>query len=320
MTDPVVLIVDDEEDWLARLHFRLYKAGFECKCTMDGEEAINLVRQYPTIRFVLLDQILYVPPVPKDESDRELQKWQGDEVREKILKHRPDRQFIMVTNKPRLDALKAVGRNSFDVAREQERRLKFVSGVLDLFHKIDIQDDPERTFRRLIDLIESQSKDRGSAVQKRACVKIGLELSEQSFSVLLEAAQVRNVQYIQFSEFFDKWRETIEDDKRKPDEKSKKNFLDAFWPKAQQKRVLVKSAASKRWHTANIEDTTQAFEILWFLAKQYETGKDVIIREEDYLNFASYKPRKSRKRVLSELEAGSDPDCVFRSKSPPHSD
>jgi len=38
-----LLIVEDEEDILALLHFNLIKAGYEVECAMDGEEALKIL-------------------------------------------------------------------------------------------------------------------------------------------------------------------------------------------------------------------------------------------------------------------------------------
>ena len=52
-----ILVIEDEEDILALIHFNLIKAGFQVECAMTGEEGFNKVREYnPDL--ILLDLML----------------------------------------------------------------------------------------------------------------------------------------------------------------------------------------------------------------------------------------------------------------------
>ena len=52
-----ILVIEDEEDILALIHFNLVKAGFEVECAMTGEEGFAKVREYnPDL--VILDLML----------------------------------------------------------------------------------------------------------------------------------------------------------------------------------------------------------------------------------------------------------------------
>lgn len=52
-----ILVIEDEEDILALIHFNLIKAGFQVECAMTGEEGFSKVREFnPDL--VLLDLML----------------------------------------------------------------------------------------------------------------------------------------------------------------------------------------------------------------------------------------------------------------------
>ena len=52
-----ILVIEDEEDILALIHFNLVKAGFQVECAMTGEEGFSKVREYnPDL--ILLDLML----------------------------------------------------------------------------------------------------------------------------------------------------------------------------------------------------------------------------------------------------------------------
>lgn len=57
MSKERILVIEDEEDILALIHFNLVKAGFQVECAMTGEEGFAKVREYnPDL--VLLDLML----------------------------------------------------------------------------------------------------------------------------------------------------------------------------------------------------------------------------------------------------------------------
>jgi two-component system phosphate regulon response regulator PhoB len=52
-----ILVIEDEEDILALIHFNLVKAGFRVECAMSGEEGFTKVREYKP-DLVFLDLML----------------------------------------------------------------------------------------------------------------------------------------------------------------------------------------------------------------------------------------------------------------------
>jgi two-component system phosphate regulon response regulator PhoB len=46
MSKEKILVIEDEEDILALVHFNLVKAGFEVECAMTGEDGFSKVREY----------------------------------------------------------------------------------------------------------------------------------------------------------------------------------------------------------------------------------------------------------------------------------
>jgi len=46
MSKERILVVEDEEDILALIHFNLVKAGFQVECALTGEEGFTKVREY----------------------------------------------------------------------------------------------------------------------------------------------------------------------------------------------------------------------------------------------------------------------------------
>ena len=52
-----ILVIEDEEDILALIHFNLVKAGFQVECAMTGEEGFTRVREYKP-DLVFLDLML----------------------------------------------------------------------------------------------------------------------------------------------------------------------------------------------------------------------------------------------------------------------
>ncbi len=88
--------------WLARHERRLSQAGFKCRSTQLAKEAIEIGKTDFSVKFALIDEILYVPPLPVDKTQCELQRWQGSGVIREIAALRSDIQFIVVTSAPQL--------------------------------------------------------------------------------------------------------------------------------------------------------------------------------------------------------------------------
>ncbi len=73
-TKKTVLVVEDEEDILALLHFNLIKAGYNVICAACGEEGLNCVSEHQP-DLVLLD--LMLPGIDGLEICRRLRKQEG---------------------------------------------------------------------------------------------------------------------------------------------------------------------------------------------------------------------------------------------------
>lgn len=64
MSNSSILILDDDERWVALHERRLRGAGLECRSTLSADEAIKIIQSDKSIEFALIDEILYVPPIP----------------------------------------------------------------------------------------------------------------------------------------------------------------------------------------------------------------------------------------------------------------
>jgi DNA-binding NtrC family response regulator len=101
---PPILILDDELQWRGVLSQALTEAGFGCRAVGDGEEAVEIVRRDfgQKIKLVLTDELLLVEP---DNPNSDKQHCQGCGVRKDIHELRPDIQFIVISDVPRLVSL-----------------------------------------------------------------------------------------------------------------------------------------------------------------------------------------------------------------------
>ena len=152
LLDPKVLILDDDELWLSTHELRLTKAGLICHPTQFAKEAIAAAKRNPLIKFALVDEVLYMPPIPIQEEMRELQRWQGHGVIREIHSVRPDIQFVVITDAPDLASVAQGGDRQ--VFGRKTAKLRRQVGVIDLIHKIDIQVDPDSSYGWLIDLLK----------------------------------------------------------------------------------------------------------------------------------------------------------------------
>ena len=143
-----VLILDDDEHMLRKHKKYLKDAPFECLTTQYAKEAIERTINDPSIQFVLVDQILFIPPIPSTKEEGELQQWQGEGVVREINSTRPDVRFIFVTAAPMKES-----DNGGDAIVREEFRLKNHRGVIDLIHRIQIEDQPESAYQRILNLI-----------------------------------------------------------------------------------------------------------------------------------------------------------------------
>ena len=91
MTKPVLLILDDELNWLNRHLQYFQRHKFTCVPTPFAKHAIHLGKELKTIRYGIIDHVLLDPTQFGDE--RENQRWQGKEVIQQIHLHRKDIKF-----------------------------------------------------------------------------------------------------------------------------------------------------------------------------------------------------------------------------------
>lgn len=150
-TLPTVLILEDNELWLSQHERRLREGGFKCHATQHAEEAIRIAKMDLSVKFALIDEILFVPPVPVETQHRQLQRWQGSGVIRETMQLRSDLKFIFVTSAPEQ---RSEGKSQ--LFRREVNRLKMLPGVIDVVHQQDIQENPGVIYNRLIDLMEKQ--------------------------------------------------------------------------------------------------------------------------------------------------------------------
>jgi hypothetical protein len=288
MADPTVLILDDEEKWLALHERRLTQAGLTFRSTQLAREAIDIAKAFSTVKFALIDEILYVPPVPIATEQREFQRWQGSGVIREITAQRSDIQFIIVTSAP---LLTSKGDNqSF---RQETAKLRRQRGVIDIIHKQDIDEDPNGSYGWLIDLLKRpQLPTPTETAQPRVLVGIGVSAD------ILDGAKYKRLR----SCLKDLGASEFELDT------SVERFLSQL--KATEKTILIETPGSKKFDRCpQIKSNSQTFRILEFLARRTEQRTEVIVREQDY----QYSSRKTIKGIdtTSELDQRSVQDFAF---------
>ncbi|WP_392534742.1 hypothetical protein [Nostoc sp. C117] len=147
-----VLILDDEEHWLARHEQQLRKAGIDCYPTQDSSEAINFAREHK-IKIALIDEILF-------SQEGELQRWQGSGViREIVEAGLIDTHFILITAAP----AKRSGWNTpaflQDVFWQEITSLENISGVINVINKSQIDSNPGDSYAHLINVIRRVNRN-----------------------------------------------------------------------------------------------------------------------------------------------------------------
>lgn len=268
-----VLIVDDDEMWLALHERRLRNAGIECRSTQWGKEAIEIALTDTSIKFALVDEILFVPPIPQNEEKRVLQQFQGTGVVRRINDRRPDIKIVMVTSAPQL---RSGGDNI--IFRKETAALRRTAGVIDLVHKDDIEKDPEGEYKWLIEGLLRPATQAVTDIDVKPRVLIGLGFDRETYAPMAESIAESLGKKPQM-----KWLRIS------PLLRIGEGAIDKLFERADEKKVFVEMPASKRLDPSGIKADSSAFSILFFLAKQAETGKEVLIREGDY----QYAPRNS---------------------------
>ncbi|MBD2254447.1 hypothetical protein [Nostoc parmelioides] len=274
MTDFRVLVLDDEETWLALHERRLNQAMILCHATQNAKEAIKIAKTDPSVKFALIDEILYVTPIPVIEEQRELQRWQGSGVIREIVAQRPDIQIIVVTAAP----ISRCEDNNL-LFRRETAKLRRQKGVIDIIHKSDIAEDPDGSYKWLIDLVKKPTFALTADVITLK-VMIGLGYTKELHKAMAEKIGItRKQQFLPIAPLLKEGGHRI---------------LDDFWKRAQEKSVLVEMPGSKKLDRLHgIKAESSAFKILAFLAQQMEKQNPVIIREQDY----HYSRRQSRKQT-----------------------
>lgn len=287
MADFSVLILDDEERWLAGHERRLRHARINCRSTQLGKEAVMIARTDPSIKYALIDEILYVPPVPVEEANRELQQYLGVGVIRKINAYRSDMQFIMVTAAPQL---RSGGDNR--LLTQETSKLRRHHGVIDIIHKQDIEDNPDREYGWLIDLLRKpQPSETGQVVAQH--VLIGLGFDKKIYRAIAELSKNPKANWVPL--------------KALSAQIGPERALDEFWERANEKSVFIEMPGSKKIDRCDsIRPNSQGFNILMLLAERAEKHEDVVISEDDYKCFRKYKPR----RALNDTEAMPDVPVV----------
>ena len=159
-----VLILDDDEHWLARHERRLRNAGIDCYATQYSSEAIEFAREHK-IKIALIDEILFVPPI-SNSQEGELQRWQGRGViREIVEAGLVDAHFIFITAAP----AKRSGWNTpaflQEIFWQEVISLRRISGVMNVINKSEIESNPEDSYAHLIDVIERVNRNTENSVQ-----------------------------------------------------------------------------------------------------------------------------------------------------------
>jgi hypothetical protein len=286
VTSPKILILEDDEMWLARHKLRLMEAGFQCYATQDAKEAIKAAKTDPAIKFVLLDEILYVFPFPIKEEERELQRWQGSGVIREITAQRSDIQFIVISAAPQLASDEEDGDRQ--IFRRETQKLRRRLGVIDIVHKIDIEESPNDTYGWIIDLLKrSQVTTKAEVVTPK--ILIGLGFAKEAHEAMAEQMEVTRKKFLPITPLLKKAGTPA--------------VLDEFFRKAEEKAVFLEMPGSKKLEPIKeIKPSSSAFRILSFLALQTEKQAEIIIRDGDY--------KHSRRKTKQAISVDPDYDAV----------
>ncbi len=281
MPDFRVLILEDDESWLARHERRLRQAGFSddrIVATQHAKEAIQICKTDPTVRFVIVDHILYVPPIPPEGQEGELQRWQGDGVIREVTAQRTDIRFIFVSSYPQRES-----NNDLRVFVRETARMKEQKSVIDVIHKLDIEDNPDRAYSRLIALLQQpQTATKAEVLTPKLSIGLGFTIEEHE--AMAEQMGVKRRQFLPLAALMEKAGG------------SSSRLLDNLWERAKEKAVFLEIPGEKKPdRLIAIKPDSKDFEILAFLAKQTEKKLEVIIRDGDY----KHANRKLRKEVDS---------------------
>lgn len=263
--------------WLARHERRLSQAGFKCRSTQLAKEAIEIGKTDFSVKFALIDEILYVPPLPVDKTQCELQRWQGSGVIREIAALRSDIQFIVVTSAPQLWS----GEDNRLFSKETAK-LRRQKGVVDVIHKQDIEENPDEEYQWLIQLL-LQPLPSADQTPRMPRVLIGLGFDKEVHEAMREQMGWKKSKYLPLSPLL---------------KMGGNRLLDQCLSKAKEKCIFIEMPGSKKLAPIPIKPTSQSFQILQALAEKSERHEEVFIHEKEY----EYSPRHSS------LKAAVDPD------------
>ena len=279
MVEPNILILDDEDAWLYQHRGHLEDAGFNCYATRLAKEAIKIAKTNPSIKFAIIDEILYEPPIPIDPKARELQRWQGQGVVREITAQRLDIQIIVVTSAPQISSEGSV--NSNQAFRHETKRLRRQKCVIDIVHKQDIEEDPEETYDWIIELIKKPNL-LPSATTVKPKILIGLGFTQDEYKAMSEQVNMERKKRLPIAPFYKMGGDRV---------------LASFIERAKEKTVWVEMPGSKTLDkVVEIKNTSSANQILEILALKEEKNRLAIICEQDY----QYSPRKTKRRNINE--------------------
>ncbi len=289
MTQTSILILDDDEKWLALHERRLTQADLSYFATQEAGKAIDWGKSKEAIKFALIDEILYVPPIPLNEEEGELQRWQGSGVIREITNLRSDIQFIVVTSAPQK---RSDGDNL--LFSKETAKLRRQRGVIDVVHKHNIDMDPDAEYEWILELIErSSSPSTSDNIKPR--VLVGLGFDKETFAAMQEQTGRKKSSRLPLSVMFKSYEVY--------DVSGKIKTIGNLLQRATEKRIFIEAPGSKKLDRTRISSTSQSFQILEFLATRSELGKDILIREKDY----DYQPRQSSH---DDIDTSVDPHSI----------
>jgi CheY-like chemotaxis protein len=147
MSAPEILILEDDPVCASEHQKRLEGAGLKCHLFHSAEDAVNFARKHLSIKFGLIDEILWTVENPDNPSEQ--QRWQGKDAILQIDKTRPGMWFIFVTKAP------LIWSNGDVTKLEEERELLRQASprVVSIFSKNAFEVNPDAAYDALTSLI-----------------------------------------------------------------------------------------------------------------------------------------------------------------------
>jgi hypothetical protein len=268
----------------------------------EGEVAVEKVRGDlgRKIKLVLADELLLAPDVPNGER----QHYQGSDVRKRIHAIRPDIQFIVISDLPRLASLEHQDPEQAAIAALAQRdELSDGANVIAMFDKIGLA-NPKTSHDRYKVLIK---KIRSVLGETKANIKpalfIGLGIDRPYYEELAKAAGIKNGDDFRLYKLFEKYggdrKKDVEEFLRKQAfEKGIKPFLEllaqegAGAKKPERKldfgsvkciRTFIRKPNLAKIQESSMKVGSSEFRVFFMLAYRAEKGDTPLIREQDYV-------------------------------------